>query len=38
MYSFLPELVERYREEVKGLSFEFLELATNAQRASASCP
>jgi len=31
MYSFLPELVERYREELKGLSFEFLELPTNAQ-------
>jgi LysR family transcriptional regulator, benzoate and cis,cis-muconate-responsive activator of ben and cat genes len=31
MYSFLPEIIEEYRRELQSLSFEFLELATDAQ-------
>ena len=31
MYSFLPELIGELSRELPGLSFEFLELATNAQ-------
>jgi DNA-binding transcriptional LysR family regulator len=34
MYSFLPELVERYCRELHSLSFEFVELATNVQAKS----
>jgi LysR family transcriptional regulator, benzoate and cis,cis-muconate-responsive activator of ben and cat genes len=31
MYSFLPDLIERYCRDLGSLSFEFVELASNAQ-------
>jgi DNA-binding transcriptional LysR family regulator len=34
MYSFLPDLIERYCRDLGSLSFEFVELASNAQAKS----